>query len=288
MTENLENKENTVVNNASDESKKADEPKTYTQAEVDNIVRSRVGREKQKNKELKASYEELNRENGTLRTVSRLLDEYGGVKGTAEEQITELCDSYEVKDTDLNRIKLNVANNDRAEQKTLAYMNAKMFVEQNDIEDLQEEYDRINDIPEEKRNLAEREMFKQLKKAVSPKISNEKIEEMKKADREYIEKNFEGVKFDDVLMNEEFADFLKGTNMTVRQGMEKFIKLKGKDSFKSGEQTKSTPPSTGSVKDSGTSKLKEYYSPEDVDNLSEKDYDDPEIMKRVRESMTKW
>lgn len=48
------------------------------------------------------------------------------------------------------------------------------------------------------------------------------------------------------------------------------------------------PVSTGSVKDNGASKLKEYYSSEEVDRLTEKDLDNPEIRKRVRESMSKW
>ena len=42
------------------------------------------------------------------------------------------------------------------------------------------------------------------------------------------------------------------------------------------------------MKNGNTQEEKTYYSPEDVDKLTEKDLDDPIIFKRVRESMSKW
>ncbi len=44
----------------------------------------------------------------------------------------------------------------------------------------------------------------------------------------------------------------------------------------------------GSMKNTTVDDTKTFYSPDDVDKLSEKDYENPIIMKRVRESMTKW
>ena len=46
----------------------------------------------------------------------------------------------------------------------------------------------------------------------------------------------------------------------------------------------------GSVKNTGAPEngVKDYYAPEDVDKLTQKDYDDPIVMKRVRESMLRW
>jgi hypothetical protein len=51
--------------------------------------------------------------------------------------------------------------------------------------------------------------------------------------------------------------------------------------------TKPTPPDIGAVNGS-SSKEKDFYTPDEVDKLTEKDYDNPKIMERVRQSMLKW
>lgn len=51
---------------------------------------------------------------------------------------------------------------------------------------------------------------------------------------------------------------------------------------------KESPPSAGSARSGGMSPEKEYYTPEEVDRLSAKDYENPKVMARVRKSMTRW
>lgn len=52
---------------------------------------------------------------------------------------------------------------------------------------------------------------------------------------------------------------------------------------------KPAPASMGSAASSGQSTAKEYYSPDEVDSLSNDDYDrDPDLWQRVRKSMLKW
>lgn len=46
--------------------------------------------------------------------------------------------------------------------------------------------------------------------------------------------------------------------------------------------------SIGSMKNGNHGEEKTYYSPEDVDKLTEKDYENPIIFQRVRESMKRW
>ncbi len=113
----------------------------------------------------------------------------------------------------------------------------------------------------------------------------EEINEIINSDRKWFEENVGG-SFEEFLHSEEFTDFMNDNPLSIRKGMEKFVKLKGADNLKKSEKVHTA--STGSVKDSGASSLKEYYSPEDVDKLSDKDYKNPEIMKRIRASMTKW
>ena len=97
-----------------------------------------------------------------------------------------------------------------------------------------------------------------------------------------------GGDFDSFIKSDEFRDFLDGTALDIRAGMEKFVKLKGADYVKSNFNKTTACASTGSAKDSGAGDLKEYYTPDDVDRLTEKDLSNPEIMQRVRQSMTKW
>ena len=49
------------------------------------------------------------------------------------------------------------------------------------------------------------------------------------------------------------------------------------------------PESTGSIKSTvGNSKVKEFYTSEEVDKLSSKDLDNPTVFKNVMASMKKW
>lgn len=288
MTENIEEMENmTVDTEAKVQEKQPDEAvKTYTQAEVDNIVKGRLARERDKTKTLKAENAELTEAVKDYKILSKIFEEKGNFKGTPKEQITQAAEYYGVSEDDVKKMITDAELDDKSDKQTMAYFNAKRFVEQSEPDEIQEEYDRINAIPEDKRNIREKELFKQLKPRVAKDIT-EKVN----ADRKWFEENVGG-DFNKFLRSEEFNDFMDGTNLSVRKGMEKFIKLKGKDAVKEAfakdEVKKEQPASTGSVKDSGASNLKEYYSPEDVDNLSEKDFDDPVIFERVRQSMTKW
>ncbi len=289
MTENIEKMENTTVNTeAKVEEKKLDEAvKTYTQAEVDNIVKGRLARERDKAKTLKAENAELLENAKSYKVLGKILEEKGGFKGTPKEQISKAAEYYGVSEDDVKKMIADAELDDKSDKQTMAYFNAKRFVEQSEPDEIQEEYDRINAIPEDKRSVREKELFKQIKPRVTEDITAKVA-----ADRKWFEEDVEGADFNKVIRSEEFNDFMDGTNLNVRKGLEKFIKLKGKDAIKEtfakDEKKNEQPASTGSVKDSGASNLKEYYSPEDVDNLSDKDYDNPEIMKRVRDSMTKW
>lgn len=56
---------------------------------------------------------------------------------------------------------------------------------------------------------------------------------------------------------------------------------------KKNRTTKPTPPNIGEV-NAGSTKEKDFYTPSEVDKLTDKDYDNPKIMEIVRKSMSKW
>lgn len=291
MTENLENK-GTVDNVAVEV--KADEPKTYTQADVDNIVRSRLARETKKQQarydELKADNAEMEQELKNARILSGVLAEGGQVTGSFAEQAKKLSDTYEVTDDKFTRIKNEASIDSKSQLKNLAYINAQRVIAESDINELEAEFDRIDKKPVNERSIEERELYKQLRPKVEEhktEVQNEKVNNFN-TDKSWFESEVEGADFDKFIRSSEFADFINETGLDVRKGLKAYVKF-NKDTIaeKFGKE-KTVHHSTGSVKDNGTSKLREFYSPEDVDNLSAKDLDDPEIFKRVRESMTKW
>lgn len=276
--------ENTKVEMNNDVEKsevKVDEPKTYSQEEVDNIVKGRLARQNDKIKDLKSKNAKLEADAKNYNAMSRLLSEKGGFKGSAEEQFKQAADYYEVNEEDRNKFF------EESTAEDMAFLSAKRFVDQADDDDKLDEYNRISLIPEEQRTLKDKEKYKLLKGTV-----NEMFEPMIAADKKWLAENAGEADFNKLIGSEEFKDFISGTSMKMSTAIQKFVKAKGADyinsTFKLDEVTKEAPVSTGSVKNSGASKLKEYYSPEDVDALTAKDYDDPEIMRRVGESMKHW
>ena len=56
---------------------------------------------------------------------------------------------------------------------------------------------------------------------------------------------------------------------------------------KKARETKPVPQDIGAV-NSASNKDKDFYTPDEVDRLTDKDFDNPKIMERVRQSMLKW
>ena len=172
----------------------------------------------------------------------------------------EMNEQLQAEPTDANEVKTNI------EQKTYTQADVDNIV----------------------RNRLARERNK--KKAPETTVEQEEeksLDQRISEDMEWFEENVGG-DFEHFIKSDEFRDFIEGTALNVRQGMEKFVKFKGADYVKGNFNRGKNYASTGSAKDSGAGDLKEYYTPEDVDRLTERDLANPEVMKRVRTSMTKW
>lgn len=86
-----------------------------------------------------------------------------------------------------------------------------------------------------------------------------------------------------ILQNKEFKDFSSkfNSNMKVSEIYELWEKVNGNIPKK--------PVSTGSTKSTvPDNQVKEYYTPDEVDKLSKKELANPNVFKRVRESMKRW
>lgn len=89
-----------------------------------------------------------------------------------------------------------------------------------------------------------------------------------------------GVKAD-ILEDKEFKEFRKdfSPKTNIVRVHELFTKTKGE---------KETPKPIGSMTTTEPNKIKDYYTPDEVRKLTDKDLDDPQVMKAVENSMTKW
>lgn len=89
-----------------------------------------------------------------------------------------------------------------------------------------------------------------------------------------------GVK-DEVIDSEKFKSF--ASNFKPETPMTKIYEL-----FTATDTDKKKPAKIGSMKNGASEGIKQEYTPEEVDRLTEKDLDDPRVMEAVRKSMLRW
>ena len=82
----------------------------------------------------------------------------------------------------------------------------------------------------------------------------------------------------DELSSEEFKEFSNKLNpdLPIKEKYEMFLKLKPKKQAKQ----------MGSMKSGPVSKVKDYYTEEEISKLTDEELDDPKIWEAVRNSMT--
>ena len=227
--------------------------RTYTQAEVDDIVGKAKGRAIAKAKK------EYDRKYGNLVSVL----EAGTGKKTVEEMTDTFSDFYRAKGIEIPE-KPTYSKNDI---EVLARVEADEIIKSG-FEEVVEEADRLNDLGVE--NMTERE------KAVFIKLTDhikntETGRELSKI----------GVK-EDVYGSEEFKSFRAkfDSKTPITEIYEIYHKTQPKKEIKT----------MGSMKTTATSgELKDFYTPEEARRFTVEDFDrDPRLLAIVEDSMKKW
>ena len=247
-------------NNVEESSDKAKaEVKTFTQEDIDRIVKqekARVERKYRRDEESKLS--KAKQLEDTLRSALELNDDddvLSKVKDFYKEQGVSIPNDYEISSKDA---------------KILGQADANDLI--NDYEDTEIEA-RANELAvkqkQGKTTAREDAEFYKLGEYLTTKLEEKNLKE-------------NGIDIS-ILKDEKFKKFAGRFNKNTKMAeiYELYQKLNGTEPQK--------PKSTGSVKSSAADKQeKEYYTQEDVDKLTDADYDNPTIMARVRKSMTKW
>lgn len=227
--------------------------KLFEEKVEERLKRDRNSRERQQNKEL-AKYKQL----------ESVIKAGLGVDNI-DEAISQSSEYY--KEQGINIPEYHDSYSER-DEKILAKADAQEIIELGKDE-MEAEANRIASIPFEERSTREKTIFDALCKEL---ISLRDIDELKS----------KGYKTD-VLQTKEFSDFRNQFNVDtpISKIYEMYNKING--------QVVEKPRSPGSAKSATTVKqIKDYYSPEDFDKLTDEDLNNPKIMEAVDKSRLQW
>lgn len=228
------------------------EERRFTQEEVNEMIRSNVSRREAK---LRKEFERENRKYRELEDVLRA--------GTGQETVDAMTgtfrDFYEKKGIPIPK---QQTYTDR-EIEVLAMSEANEIIDLG-LDEVIEEVDRLTAKGFENMDAREKRMFKAL---ADYRQSAEGIRELEKI----------GVTAD-VYNSKEFKDFAGKFNPN--------IPITDIYNIYNSTKPKKEVRTMGSMKNSQPPKVKDYYSPEEIDRLTDADLDDEEVWNAVRRSMT--
>ena len=252
VLEGTENVETVATEQSTGE--QVEQVRTYTQAEVDEIVGRRLARNTAK------IHKEYNRKYGDLENVLRA--------GTGKDDVAEMTDTfrkfYESKGI---QIPSEPTYTDR-ETEILANAEAQDIIKAG-FDEVVEEVDRLADIGVENMSAREKAVFAKL---AEYRQSTERSNELSSI----------GVK-EDVYNSKEFNDFASkfGSNTSITEIYEIYNKMQPKKDIRTMGSLK-----TNAQQDNG---VKEFYSLEEARKFTKEDFDkNPELFKAVEKSMLKW
>lgn len=234
-----------------------EEPKLYTEKEfnarLDAMIGEKLSRQKRKlEKEYNKKLEKYSDLEGVLKA--------GTGKTDVAEMTSTFRDFYSQKGIEIPE---KPTYSDR-DNEILARAEAEEIIKFG-FDDVVEEVDRLTAKGYENMSSREKAVFKVL-------AEYRQDEEWKR------ELSSVGISREDI-ESQELKEFAKKHNIkTINQDVYKL--------FKQTAKPKAEP--IGSMKNGSHEDEKTFYTPEEVDRLTEKDYDNPVIMQRVRESMKKW
>jgi hypothetical protein len=249
MNENENLVTENVAENVEQTTEQTPQVKTYTQEEVDAIVSRRNARTRAK---IEKEYE---------RKYGNLVDTLKA--GTGKESVDEINDTFKEFYTKQGiTIPEKPKYSDR-DVETLAKADAEEII-RSGFEEVVEEVDRLAEIGAANMTAREKALFRVL---AEHRKTTEMSNELAKI----------GVG-EDVYNSAEFQEF-KGM-FDPKTPIAKIYETYAKT-----QPTKNIKP-MGSMKHDHQQTKKDYYSPEEIDKLTESDLDDPEVWATVRRSMT--
>lgn len=227
-------------------------PKMFTQEELNDIVGKAKARERAKiTKQYERQHE---RERGLIETLKT---------GTGKQTVEELDDTF-TKFYEGKGIKINKPNYSDGDIEVLARADAEDIINSG-FDEVVEEVDRLTKLGVANMSARDKATFKIL---AEHRQSTERSRELAEI----------GIT-EDVYNSQEFKDFASKFNSKtpIKDIYDIYNKTKPKKEIRT----------AGSMKQSHNDKgVKDYYTPEEIERLTEDDLDDPKVWEAVRRSMT--
>ena len=276
---NAENTDINVPDNYASEDFSDDggnEGEIYTKDDVTNIVKKRVERFAAKNAALSEQLENARSEAKKYGAISSALKANGIVSD--EEQRSVIANALGINLTDTQ-------TETKATSRADAYVDVQQFLKTATDEEVIDEYETL---------------FAKQKKSPQKFGDNDSIrmseirdryldikfrEDMKTAEKYCTENKID---FKKLLSDDDFSEFVRDLNVPVSKAVKKYAKLKnlqGGDTG-TGKNEKTQHVSTGSVKDSGPSTAKDFYSRDEVAKMSREEIS--KNMDVIHRSVKRW
>lgn len=226
--------------------------KTYTDAEVDEIVKKKLYRQEQK------LTREFNKQMSSYKRAEEVLNAGLGTSNI-EEATTNLANFYKEKGITIPEEK---SNYNEFDMEAGAEKEAKSIIDSG-YEDIVEETNRLAELGLDNMSKRDKIIFSVLS-SERERIENEKEVASLGVSKEELE-------------SEEFKAFSnKYPSLSLKDKYDLYSQLK----------PKKNENKMGSMKNGATSKVKEYYSPEEIAKLTEDDLEIPGVYEAVRRSQT--
>lgn len=254
----LEVKDTTT--NVDEEENKSESEKTYTQEDIDRVVSQEKARlERKYRKEQESKLGQAQELENTIRVGLGLSSD--------DDVLSKVKDFYKEQGIDIPDAKTSVSNRD---SEILGKADANEIIDTCDYEEIEA---RANELA-----------VKQKQGKTSARESAEffKLGEYLTTKLEEKELKANGVDIG-ILQDREFKKFASRFNRDAK--ISEVYELWEKLNEKTPKKPVSTGSSKSTVPDNG---VKDHYTSEEVDKLTDKELDDPNIWKRVRESMKRW
>ncbi len=247
------------------EVKESVKEKTYTQKDVERIIKNRVARIENENSKKLKEYENL---------AYTLRKGMGKNDVNVQDLNKDLRDFYKEQGIDIPE--QQPVHYSDTEETILGNHYAEELIGADDDDEINRVATEIYQIPKEKRSARQKAIFSKLGEYMTHKSAICQLE------KEGIDTSI----VDDDGFKKFASQFSASTPLKDIYNI--YNKVNQLD-VKTEKVEKKIPASMGSIKSiNSENEIKEFYTPEEVRNLSSKDLDNPALMKAVEKSMAKW
>lgn len=245
--------------------KEAEQDNTPSEQDIDKLVEERANQltEERISKRLARQKNKYEKEISKYKQLGRIVESGLGVNNI-DDAITQTKNFYTDQGIDIP----DENPSKEWEERVLGRAEAEE-ISNYGYEEMEAEANRLSSIPLDKMSIRERETFNTL----CTKLTAMKDEQ------ELIQKGVDS----NILKDEEFTKFRSQFNSSVKIGdiYNMYNKMTG--------NIKEVPASPGSAKTtSPVDQIKNYYSPEEVDKLTDEQLNDPKVWAIVEKSMKSW